>query len=325
MGSNATPFRPGQRNGSGDVDAAFLTIFSGEVLTEFKTKNVMLDKALIRRIESGSGAQFPRVGKVTASYHTPGVELVGQAVLANDITIKIDGEIAADVFIDSLEEAMASGDYRQPLTEEMGARLSNIADQNLIKECIKGARMDAIVTGGKGGIQIVNDKLIAASTPVAGEQKDAILAALRQAKAKLDKNNVPENDRYVVMGPDEFNYLLEDTVITSQLYGGPVSIVTGNPTGKLYGFSVLVSNQIPHTDETLTDTKHGADFSKTVFIAFQKSALGTVQKWNIITEMERQINRLGWFAVSHMAMGHGVLRPEACVEFCLNELSYPEE
>lgn len=50
-----TPSRPGQAGGS-DVRELFLKVFSGEVLTAFNQKQVMMDKHFVRTIESGKSA-----------------------------------------------------------------------------------------------------------------------------------------------------------------------------------------------------------------------------------------------------------------------------
>jgi hypothetical protein len=54
--ANATVSRVGQVNGSGDVDALFLKVFAGEVLTAFSEKNVMMDKHMVRTIANGKSA-----------------------------------------------------------------------------------------------------------------------------------------------------------------------------------------------------------------------------------------------------------------------------
>lgn len=49
-----TPSRVGQINQAGAVDALFLKVFSGEVLTSFEIAVVMQDKVTVRNISSGS-------------------------------------------------------------------------------------------------------------------------------------------------------------------------------------------------------------------------------------------------------------------------------
>ena len=73
MANGATsPSRLGQVNLTGDTDALFLKVFSGEILTTFEELNVMKDLHMVRTIQSGKSAQFPLTGIATAKYHTPG-------------------------------------------------------------------------------------------------------------------------------------------------------------------------------------------------------------------------------------------------------------
>lgn len=78
--SNATVARVGQINGSGDVDALFLKVFAGEVLTAFEVNNVALSRTQMKTIANGKSAQFPAFGRIAAEYHTPGTEIVGKTM-----------------------------------------------------------------------------------------------------------------------------------------------------------------------------------------------------------------------------------------------------
>ncbi len=70
--ANATVSRLGQVNASGDANALFLKVFSGEVLATFQRENQMLNMTSVRQISSGKSAQFPVIGTTSSSYHTPG-------------------------------------------------------------------------------------------------------------------------------------------------------------------------------------------------------------------------------------------------------------
>ena len=54
--ANANVTRIGQINGSGDVDALFLKVYAGEVLTSFDEVNVVLPHTQTRTISSGKSA-----------------------------------------------------------------------------------------------------------------------------------------------------------------------------------------------------------------------------------------------------------------------------
>ena len=56
--ANATVSRLGQVNSSGDANALFLKVWSGEVLATFQRENKMLGMSSVRTISSGKSAQF---------------------------------------------------------------------------------------------------------------------------------------------------------------------------------------------------------------------------------------------------------------------------
>ena len=72
--------RLGQINATGDANAMFLKVFSGEVLQVFEEANVMMPLHTVRTISSGKTAQFPVMGTASAKYHTPGESILGSGL-----------------------------------------------------------------------------------------------------------------------------------------------------------------------------------------------------------------------------------------------------
>ena len=56
------------------------------------------------------------------------------------------------------------------------------------------------------------------------------------------------------------------------------------------------------------------NFATTVASVFHKSAVGTVKLLDLALESEYDMRRQGTLMISKYAMGHGILRPESCVE-----------
>jgi hypothetical protein len=54
--ANANPSRSGQQNLAGTVDALWLKVFAGEVLTYFNNEALFLDKQVVRTITQGKSA-----------------------------------------------------------------------------------------------------------------------------------------------------------------------------------------------------------------------------------------------------------------------------
>ena len=88
--ANATPTRLGQNLATGDANALFLKIFSGEVLSAFGRENQMMNMTSVRNIQNGKSASFPVTGKISAEYHTAGNEILGSSVKQTEKIINID-------------------------------------------------------------------------------------------------------------------------------------------------------------------------------------------------------------------------------------------
>ncbi len=146
--ANATVSFLGKANNSGDDNALFLKLFSGEVLAAFAKENKMLPMTMVRSISQGKRAQFPVFGKAAASeYHTPGNEITGQVIKQNEKIITIDDLLISHSFISELDEAKAHFDYRSIYSKEMGEALAKTIDQHLLQLVVLAARGSATVTG----------------------------------------------------------------------------------------------------------------------------------------------------------------------------------
>ena len=130
--ANATVSRLGQVNTSGDVNALFLKVFSGEVLATFQRENQMLNMTSVRQISSGKSAQFPVIGTTSSGYHTPGNEITGSSIKHAEKTINIDDLLLSSAFLSNLDEAKkfdakidASANTPRPLVFNPKIQLTN--------------------------------------------------------------------------------------------------------------------------------------------------------------------------------------------------------
>ena len=116
--ANTSPSRLGQVNGSGDANALFLKVFSGEILTTFEEQNIMKDLHMVRTISSGKTAQFPVTGVADAKYHTVGEDIVDSSnsylstIKHAERTINIDDVLIASTFIANIDELKNHYDVR---------------------------------------------------------------------------------------------------------------------------------------------------------------------------------------------------------------------
>jgi hypothetical protein len=312
--ANANPSRVGQAGLTGATDALFLKVFSGEVMSTFNAQTVMKEKTRIRSINNGKSAQFPAIGKTVAEYHTAGSEILGNNIEHGEKVITIDDLLIANTFIANIDEAKNHYDVRAEYSKQMGQALAQTYDRNLLSMAIKAARDPAGLGAGIAGQGSAASETLGTTTPTT----DQIVAALYDAAATLDERNVPEAERYAIVNPSTFYALVQNDKLINRDFGQNGSYSDGTIM-KVAGMQIVKSNNltVDHTTSAAYpdyNAKYAVDATDTSVLVLQRQAMGTVQLMDMATEMEYDIRRQGTLAVSKMAVGHGVLRPECIIE-----------
>ena len=325
--------RLGQVNASGAVDALFLKVFSGEILTTFEEFNVMKDLHTVRTISNGKSAQFPVTGIATAKYHTPGQNIADagnsylSAIKHAEKVISIDDVLLASTFIANIDELKNHYDVRSIYAQELGKALAKRFDVATMKTLTAAARSAATITGGKAGIAIDGGEPGAFTGTV-------IQAKLFEAAQKLDENDIPnDGKRFAILKPaDYYTLLASGEEVINRDFGGRGDVATGRipmVAGiNIYKSNHLVDVAVSGSAQDQNDqvagvqndvfgsggTGYNAAMDKTQIIGGHPSAIGTVKLLDLATESDYKVELQGSLFVAKYAMGHGVLRPEAAFE-----------
>ena len=316
--ANANVTRIGQINGSGDVDALFLKVYAGEVLTAFDEANVVLPHTQTRSISSGKSAQFPATGKVGGEYHVPGTEITGLSLNSSEIVITIDDMLISHGFIANIDEAKQHYDYRSIYSTEMGRFLARTMDKHLLQVGVLAARATNVVADLPGGSVILKGEV--GGTADFDQSGDDLASAIFIAAQKLDEKDVPEDDRVCFVRPSQYYKLVRAVNNLNKDWGGMGSYADGKIV-KIAGVEIKKTNHLPNTDmsavtgvEAGTGNKYRGNFSNVSALVMHKSAIGTVKLLDIGMESAYDIRRQGHLMVAKYAVGHGILRPQAAVE-----------
>lgn len=300
--------RLGQANGSGDALALFLKVWGGEVMTTFYNENVMMDKHMVRTINSGKSAQFPVIGTATAEYMTPGDELGGDSIRHNERVISIDGLLTSHVFIANIDEAMNHYDVRAPYSQELGIVLANTFDKNVqIKVAQEASNTTPNITGQTDR---VGTSLSVANAKTNGAN---LASAIYDCAQALDEKNVPSQDRFANLLPAQYYLLAQTTDVINKDWDGAGSYAAGQ-VYMIAGIPLVKTNQLPSTNITtdgLDNSTYTGNFSSNAGLVYHKSAVGTVKLLDLSMESEYDIKTQGWWNVAKYACGHDGLRPEA--------------
>lgn len=306
--SNATVLRIGDNNTAGTPTVNFLKVYGGEVMAAFDEANITADKHMIRSIKSGKSASFPATWKVTAAYHTPGAEIVGQTSNISERVISIDDLLISDVFLANIDEAMSHFEVRGEYSRQTGLTLANKWDTNVLQLAVLAARASATVTGAYGGATSTS------TTTLYKTSASDLAAGIFLAMQNFDEKDIPESDpRFCVVKPAQYYLLAQNTTVINKDWGGAGSYSEGNIL-KVGGAPIIKSNHLPTTNVASGPAAYQGDFTKTAAAIFTKAAVGTVKLLDLAMEMEYDVRRQGTLIVSKYAVGHGILRPECAYE-----------
>ena len=214
-------------------------------------------------------------------------------------------------------------------TDRFGTAAAN-TDAQIASPYLGGSLFLDGSTGDAGGTHQIGG---IGDNDAAVEGSEWVLGIFKMAEL-MDSKNVPQEGRFVMMPPAEYYKLItENTDAINRDFNpeGNGSIASGEVVS-VAGCTILKSNHIPSTDESSDTGIHthtsinnnlfgansgygAADFSGTIGIGFQMEAVGTVKLLDLAMESEYMMERLGTLMMARYAMGHGVLREEACYEF----------
>ena len=252
--------------------------------------------------------QFPMIGSVSSSYHTPGNFIDGAAVNHAEMTITIDGLLIAPLFVAQIDELENHYDVRGPYAEEMGRELAQQYDQNVARVMTLAARASSALTGRSGGSRFSHADMATSSTEISN--------GIFSAAQAFDEKKVSPSDRNAFFRPAHYYLLAQNTTLINKDYNGMGSIASGR-IETVAGIDLVKSNNVPSADDQANTDIHAnyrADYSATVGVIANRMAAGTVQLMDISLETDWEPRRQGTFMVAKMAVGHGILRADCAVE-----------
>ena len=321
--ANATVNYTGQVNNTGAQDALFLKVFSGEVMTAFAEGTVTEGRVVTRNIANGKSAQFPILGKTTAAYHTPGTEITGLSLPANEQIIPIDDLLISSLFLSNIDEAKNHYDVRGPYAQEIGNALAYTHDKQILALGLLAARGASPVTGEAAGGSILDAAMLSDTTGA------KLIGALFAAAQKMDEKFIPAEGRTAYLSPAAYYILAQNPLVQNSLYGAASGGLATARVPMIAGIELVKTNHGPFGTTIAADgasvaggaglggggaSKYAGVFTGSVGLVMHKAAIGTVKLMDLAMESQYDIRRQGTLMIAKYAMGHGVLRPSAAIE-----------
>lgn len=217
----------------------------------------------------------------------------GQAITVDDATdkeaavLKIDQSDYFAFKVNDIDKTQAKAD--------LTGKFTNSAAYNMMKnvETYISNLMDAAVD--------TPAKTVAVGTPA-----DAYLAVV-EAGRKLDVQNVPDEGRWLVVSPDFYALLLQDSRFIEGTEAGHNTLLNG-VVGQVRGFTVIKSNNVPSKKASPDTQSILAGTNAAVTFAQQVSKVEAMRMQTDFADMVRGLD----------LYGAKVIRPECLTKITLN-------
>jgi hypothetical protein len=326
--ANVSLDRLGQVKGTGAVDALFLKLGMSELLDAFDRTCVFKGKIKERNIKGGKSAAFQVSGRADAAYHVPGTPILGATNSPgdrNEQIINLDGLLIADQVIYDLDELMNYVDVRQDVTHQLGEALAREWDKRAARVLYAAAKTatEPLAKAGNAGRIGQSQTLSAGYASATNNAKgDELISKISALKVAMQKKDVPTDNLLCVVGPDEYDYLLDSTRAINTDFngaGGENGSFASGRVLRVKGIPVIMSNHVTqpaYTNGTYDkNTAYQQDLSKNKAIVFHRDAIGalTLRSPGLqVTPAGGDFNIMyqATLMVARMAIGMGVLRAE---------------
>lgn len=223
----------------------------------------------------GDTVHINSIGAITVKDYTKNTDIAApDALTTTDQTLVIDQCKYFNFQVDDVDKVQAAGDLIDTAMGRVAYALADTSDAFLLKTIAAGA-----AAGNTVG---------AASAPVA-LTKDNVYENIVKLRTKLDKANVPNTGRTLVVPPEVYALLLlDDRFAKSTATSGQDALLNGQ-VGRVAGFTVFMSNNVK--------TGTGTDTGKTPYFEI------TAQVETATTYAEQIIKTEGYRMESRFADG----------------------
>jgi len=260
------------------ISNAFVTLFDTEVKQAYQADAVLRNTVRLRTGVTASTHKFPKIGAGVAQVRVPQTDVTPLNVTYSQATVTLTDYIAAE-YSDIFNQAKVNFDERQELVQVVAKAIGRRSDQMII---------DAL-SGSGTTLTVANS--------IGGATTNMNMAKLREAQRLMNANNVPMEERYIVMHASQLSNLLSETQVTSSDFNSVKALVQGE-INTFMGFTFNVIGD--RTEGGLTGGGSGVD---RVVYAYHKMAVGMAEAMAVRSEINYIPEKTSWLVASMFSAG----------------------
>jgi hypothetical protein len=275
-----------------NLSTAFVTLFDAEVKQAYQAQAMLRGAVRLRSGVEGATYKFPKIGRGVAQVRVPQTDVTPLNVSYGQVTVNLSDYIAAE-YSDIFMQQKVNFDERRELVQVVSAAIGRRQDQLIL---------DAL-NASSTSLTVSND--------IGGTDTNLNVAKLREAKRLLDANNVPMQDRHIIIHADSLASLLGETSVTSSDFNTVKALVQGD-----------INTFLGFTFHTMGDRDEGglpiATNDRTLY-AFHRDALGMAEGIAPKTEINYVPEKTSFLIASMFSAGAVAIDDEGIVKITCRE------
>lgn len=302
----------GSGKAAGTAQTFIPEIWSDEIIAAYE-KNLVLAN-LVNRMpmtgKKGDTLHIPKPTRGTANAKTAEAQVTLIAATESEVQVVINQHYEYSRLIEDITDVQALASLRQFYTSDAGYALATQVDNDLFDLTLELSNSDGdgstaadswYQVGSAGALEDYVDDANA-KTDISGD--GVFDALLRNMIQELDDNDVPMDQRSLVIPPSVRNTLMGvDRYNSSDFVDGRP--VQNGRIGSLYGVDVYVSTNCKSHDGTNKDG--------TVMLLLQKDAFVFAEQMGVRSQTQYKQEYLGDLFTADTLYGVKALRPENAI------------
>ena len=292
-------------------------LWSDEIVAAYK-KNLVLAN-LVNKMpmtgKKGDTLHIPKPTRGSASTKAAETQVTLQAATEGEVIVTVDKHYEYSRLIEDITEAQALASLRKFYTDDAGYALSKQVDDDLFalgKSLGDGDGSDwthsnSFYMDGTSGLTAYAEDTVAAADVFSD-------AAFRAAIQKLDDEDVPMENRFLVVPPSVRNDIMGiDRYQSSDFVDGRG--VNNGQIGQLYGIDVYVTSNCPVIETAANNSAGGAVKAG---ILGQRDSMVLAEQVGVRSQTQYKQEYLATLFTSDMLYGTKVIRPESGLVLAFN-------
>jgi len=280
-------------------------LWSDEIIAAYKKNLVMAN--LVNKMsfkgKKGDTLHIPKPTRGSASAKAASTQVTLIAATESEQQVLVNKHYEYSRLIEDITEAQALASLRRFYTEDAGYALAKQVDTDLIElgRAVQGgsgtAANNKAVLGGDGATLYVDGTNVGTALTDVG---------IREVIQTLDDQDVPMDNRYLVVPPATRNTLMGLARFTEQSFTGEAAggnTIRNGQIGDVYGTKVYVST---NCDTATTATTR-------IALMFHKDAFVLAEQMGVRSQTQYKQEYLGTLFTSDMLYGVAELRDTSAV------------